>query len=478
MQENEFEKDMRQKMEALQLQPAEEVWQKIKAEVSQKRKHRRGLVFFLIAAGLFVAGILFINTSGVFNKQDKDAIAENKISAVTGQEQKDKKDSGAVNNNNATLATAGETVNNKEENAIPSNEPLNEVSNNSKAAVVVSKANAQEIYPGSDEKIKKPGVLKRKTKPSIKATIVSATPSEDKEENITETEPILLKENVNTAVVINDNNKNEEKKEAVDEVNNDAVIKTETKPADEKKKETKNENKSAKQKWGVGFSIAGGKSYAGYNNTSKNLLYSSDGATATPGNNTGNPPVTYYPSEASPSFGFTAGLQLFRPLSKKVKFITGLQYQLYSTSQKTGIASGATQSFAGREKRFAYGTQYNYRNSYHYLTLPVGVSAHLFNIGNKEINGEVGINFTRMLKTNALLFDTAGGYYYTQPASFNKNFIGLSAAFSINLFGKNKPGLYIGPQFYYSFTALSPDGMYGSTHSRFIGLRLQKNLTK
>ncbi len=33
MQENEFEKDMRQKMDAWQLQPAEEVWQKIKEEV-------------------------------------------------------------------------------------------------------------------------------------------------------------------------------------------------------------------------------------------------------------------------------------------------------------------------------------------------------------------------------------------------------------------------------------------------------------
>ena len=43
MLENEFEKKVQQKLDALQVQPTDEVWQKIKVQVAQKKqKNRRG----------------------------------------------------------------------------------------------------------------------------------------------------------------------------------------------------------------------------------------------------------------------------------------------------------------------------------------------------------------------------------------------------------------------------------------------------
>lgn len=483
MQENEFEKDMRQKMDAWQLHPAEEVWQKIKEEVAQKRKRRRGIIFFLLA-GLIAVGVLFTALTGIVNKGHIDELSQNKTNTATDNNQESKSKKEVINSDDVVFENRQVQEDDKAEDMKQAKESLNVINGTGKSSVSVSKADVAIVSAGKEDKIMKPSVVKRKTKSALKTKITVANPGESIEENLTDDTLSLQANNENKNPVVESEN-NEEKEEIRNEIivkaNDNDLSKNEIKPVIEDKNGEKQESKPAKSKWGAGFSIAGGKSYAGYNNNDKSLVYTYNDATSSPGqgNNPATGTVTYNPSEASASFGFSAALHLFRPISKKVKFITGLQYQLFSTSQKTGtMTSGATQSFAGREKRFAYGTQNTYSNYYHYLTLPVGVSANLFDVGSKEIHVEADISFSRMIKTNALLFDTAGGYYYNQSTAFNKNFIGLSAFLSVNLAGKNKPALYIGPQFYYSITALAPAGMYGYTHSRFIGLRLQKNLTK
>ena len=60
MQENEFEKRVREEIGGLRLRPSEEVWGKVEAEL--KRKKRRRVVFFIF----LLAGLSLLGGSGYF----------------------------------------------------------------------------------------------------------------------------------------------------------------------------------------------------------------------------------------------------------------------------------------------------------------------------------------------------------------------------------------------------------------------------
>ena len=55
MLENEFEKQVRQKMNRLHLQPGTEVWEEVERRI-RKKKRRRIIIFWFLLAGLFLGG--------------------------------------------------------------------------------------------------------------------------------------------------------------------------------------------------------------------------------------------------------------------------------------------------------------------------------------------------------------------------------------------------------------------------------------
>ncbi|MES2847497.1 MAG: hypothetical protein V4685_00455 [Bacteroidota bacterium] len=477
MQENEFEKKLQQKMEALQVQPTGEVWEKIKEQVAQK-KRRRSFAFFFLLIGLLVAGVLFSGQLNWFNKNEASVITANntaekhtlteqivetdsqpKTIAVNPLSKEDKND-GAENSN--IISEKDDDTKTNIDNA--EKKPVNLVA----TAVTAKDALKQTVR------------LKRKTNERVKTKVVNAEPVEEDGEK--EMVVVQLPEDKEEESVVPVSSTNDEKPEVVKKPATNEIAAVEkaeiqismevTQPVKAKTAAEKNKNK----KWGLAVNVSGGISAASYNNTSKNVAFTADGLNSNPG--TGVPTAnanTYYPSQAKPGIAFTAGVQFYRRLSNTVKLTSGLQYQFYSTSQKTGSNDSSQYN---QVRTLSYGNGNTFYNRYHYVSLPVGLSVTLFNIGNKEVCADAGVNFSRLLKTNALAFDTANGYYYNNQAMFNKNFVGLSASVAINLAGKNKPALYIGPQFYYNITALAGKGMYANTHSRYIGIMIRKNLWK
>src|ERR1035437_4512276 len=64
MQENEFEKQVQQKMDELKLHPSDAVWQKIEARIKKEKRRRWILIFFpVILIGFLYGGYLFVNRS-------------------------------------------------------------------------------------------------------------------------------------------------------------------------------------------------------------------------------------------------------------------------------------------------------------------------------------------------------------------------------------------------------------------------------
>jgi len=461
MQENEFEKNLQQKMEALQVQPSEESWQKIKAEVADKKRRRRGIVFVFLLAGLFISGLAITNMEVGLGKKE--------IAGAKNQE----------------LPIETKVLNEAEKNISSGNESLAGTKQNSKdvndlAATVANENKSQNDSESKKttqpkEKSKQSFIIKSKTKASLKTNVVAAL-ADEMEDGKKEAETVTDDKMHITASPKKESDKGQAIKidsVPVEKTEPLIIAKVETqkeepkKPVTQKKKE-QNNNK----KWQLGLTFSGGISST-ENKYSGDKVYSRD-ATATPGGALTDSAAYYTPSETRRGFSFAAGFALSRNISKTFSVFTGLQYMQINTFIKTGQPVLQNSVFA--DERFANGTARSYNNRYHFISLPVNISTKILSVWQRDVYFDAGISITRLLSTNALSFDTAQGNYYKSNNPFNKTQIGLNTSIAFNLASKNKAAFYMGPAFYYGFTPMAASGIHANAHPLFIGLKLQKNL--
>src|SRR6476659_1890733 len=73
--QNEFEKQVQQKMEELKLVPSDPVWQKVEMQIQKKKDRRRMILwiplFLLIAAGLWFGINEYSSTSSIHHLENK-----------------------------------------------------------------------------------------------------------------------------------------------------------------------------------------------------------------------------------------------------------------------------------------------------------------------------------------------------------------------------------------------------------------------
>ena len=77
MQENEFEKQVQQKMEELQLHPSESVWQHIAAHITKKKQRRVVWIFFLLLLALLFAGYWLMDPLNNSNQNHQNKLSQN-----------------------------------------------------------------------------------------------------------------------------------------------------------------------------------------------------------------------------------------------------------------------------------------------------------------------------------------------------------------------------------------------------------------
>jgi len=444
MEQNNFEKDIQQKMGELKIAPSDSAWPNIEKNISKKNKKRRA-IFIIIIVLLFLSfgGFWFINSKSN-NQQKNDAIA------------------GIV-----------------KKGSKPTNNPDSFLKQKIIDNVISSKAGTSKIIAGNS---------KIKSNPSKKNTISSKKLTVNYSRNkSTSSKPTKIEESYFDAVnkssssvkqdIIAEKYFKKETENLPKEIKNDSLkdehklqkIKTENAPANDsliKKNQKKNEN----HPWNFGVTFTGGATTINKNSLEKNYLYTYQNITS------GGVPVYYpHPSEIKNSASFNVGIFLEKNISGKNKISFGISYLYFAFVNKVGatiVPSGINLSLNASGNFYSADSSLSsYRNQFHFLEIPITINFRINKSNRVPLFWNAGINISELISSNALQFQSNPGIYYKGNSLLNKTQFGFHTGFSVMLLAKEKIPLTIGPDFYYSPANIAYKGLYNNMHFSYIGIQ-------
>jgi len=460
MEENKFEKQVKQQMDEFTIQPSETVWAKIEMQIEKKR--RRGLVVILSFLFLCIAlpGSYWLwNIHQQKLVENKEYIKDNLGKSIDNGIKKNEKHSGQSKID--TILNFAQKSNTPviNEDEMQNKKNIKKFMQQSKFSTA-SKKNAG-IFPPKQSSITSLEKEKLKINGQIKNEI----------EIQKETQESIQK----SPMAINGPNDSLNEKLNPGTLLKSLIEKNIAKTADTLKQEQsipKFKKKLPRNQWRTGVLFAAGLSNVGNNflaiNNSAYYSYDPGFNNSTSG---GSPQGNfYYPSNPRHSFGFRVGVFEERNISPKTKIAFGLNFKSFRIKNKVGNVISGTGTSA--DLYSAQNAINNYNNYFNFIELPVNFKAQIGMNKNIPLSWQAGIVISQLINTNALQFNPAG-YYYKNNSLFNKTQLGLNTGLFATLFSKQKNPLSIGPFFYYDVTHISSQGLYNKKHFVFTGLQAE-----
>ncbi len=457
MEQNNFEKNVQQKMDELKIAPSESVWTNVEKRIGKKDKNRR-LIFIIFFLFLFLlsGGYWLINSSK--NNQKNNQQISNVI----------KKESHGKSTNNEDSSFQKQEINSQKNTG-----------NKDVTSVLSKKIKSTETKSENiKEKVKEPkhGKLIAEITAKQVENYGKARNNEDSDFELNNqiTPKMLEKENENFA---DKSNENIEDKIDVDSISTQVKSENPTEKiiANNNSGKKKDSTKKDKNRWNIGFTFSGGES-----SISTNPLKASYPVADYLSMPQGGIPSYYYyqPSPIKNSTAFVAGIFIEKNISKRGKISFGLSYKYYSLVNKVGIKidsllSPSMQYYNVSNPYSSIISSHNYRNNFHYLELPLSFELRLNKNKKLPLSWNAGINISELISSNALQFKSNPGVYYNDNSLFNKTQFGLGTGLSLTLFSQQKMPFTFGPYFYYSATSLADNGLYARKHFNFIGIRTE-----
>ncbi len=482
MEENNFEKQVQQKMDELKFTPSEAVWDHVKMNIEKRKSRRWLLLIFLFGSIALLSGLYYFsvkNDSSLNNKLAKnnaaikalDSLSINKGSIptqesvlkkqrVSKEEKISKEQNASKNKNSHSKISAGSEF-----------KKSNDYSHHSNTEVdILNRKNDQ-------QKIKIPG-LKEHENGNV---IITATPPQsevshlnkiNKQDSSNTVEPmptsVTAENNIDSLSNIV-NNKNtidtSSSQDLAQQIQTQIDTSTTQKPF-------KNPATKISKKWSVGFLLAGGISHVGNQFLGLGYVSADYLQNATPGSSQGGSIST--PSKVKNAFGFIAGVFFEKAMSPKTNFSIGINYKEFNTSNLVGqkIDSVLSYSSVNANKR--------YNNNFKFIELPLKVKVQLGSNKKLPVYWSGGITLSQLIKSNALQFDPYTSSsdpfaksYFTDNSFFNETLLGLNTALSASIFSNKKNTILAGPYFYYAASRLANEGLYSKKHFVFFGLQTQ-----
>lgn len=454
MDENKFEKEVRQKMEELKIQPSASVWENVEKRI-QKKEPRKRLAWLFVALffGLMLGGYY------LFNQNKTGANMQPYVQ------------------NNSTAGGNSITAKKQETKKEP-------VKAGDKPAINFSEKKESSSGIGSDRLVE---LSKNNNTATLGVTLKNDQPRELIEKEVKYISPLPQKEEkVKLA---------EEKKETGNGILEDSTReknmaigliaeKIETSSLQILVEKTKgndsvtyeNSKKAAGKphhKWLIGLHFSAGRTLTGSGllglNESKSLAdmsYNSPGNSGNPSNN----PQVYYDPVTTNDWAFIAGAFTQKEISKGTSLVLGINYKYFSTLNEVGgwVSSGNYYASLYNNSSQAFKT---YRNVFHFVEIPVSLKMETRQNKKLPFTWQLGASVSRLLSSNSLQYQQ--GMLYRDNSLYNKMQIGLEGGVSAILFSKHSYPISIGPYFNYGINKLSGKGLYGNKHLGSIGIRTE-----
>ncbi|MBC7890048.1 MAG: PorT family protein [Ferruginibacter sp.] len=505
MQENNFEKQVQQKIEELKLKPSDEVWQKLAVTITKRKGNRRILVIVFLFLVLIISATFII----------LDQSSERKINGIVAEKanQVQQHTITQSTNDSDNIQVAGDAtkpeafgknlavdkirvmknstgINQTRTHQAPSPLPVkpaasvtvDDLANNTKITVDpkdrkddINNANKLNYKTEGKERMVisnvNPVDMEGETNDSINAALsIPGT-------MIVVQNHILLKGQV-TESVGND-------RTSVKELVQDTVaIKL---PIGNKKENALKRSLQLKQKnkWKIGFNFSFGA--AATRNGFLGIVGSGNGdeqkVYASPIQSTGTAsPVTYIPgpSKMNAGTGIVLGAFVQRTISPKASFLIGLNYRTYNSAMMIGgrVDTIINSTFSRNTYFYRSGDNNRYKNHFHFIELPLALRFKLGKQNKLPVYLNTGISIAQLVGSNALQFDTLTGAYYRNNILFNKTQVKLTAGLLFSISRHTKELLLVGPDVNFSLGKIANSGLYKNRHYSYLGIMVQKTIGK
>ena len=446
MSHGEFEKQVRDKMNEIHLQPSESVWSRVEHGLDAGKKRRRIIIWvpvmIILGIGLFLLSTpyrqnnLIVENQRTLNYPDPATQQEN--SAVDPATQKEtpaadpaaQKEASAVSPPSANVSPANPPV--QVLPVIPLNEPGGKT----------KEQNIKEIDP------------------EVPSNIPESSPSPAQSERRRETHYPDAVENEK----INASNNNIMGISPLNQLigirSPEAAWKQVQLPeiiSISEKKVTTGQKKND-SRYSFNINIAGGISHE---KEGRLLGVFQSGTADFPTPLYGSPNTMYKAAPIDPGIFLSAGMGVERKLATRWALKTGLQYSRFSNSIMVGNRmQQERQVFTGNSTSTTISTYYTpapikrYTMHYDFVELPLSI---LYLPGNGKMKLHAGTAASALISSNALHFDAANGVYYENNDLLNKMQLSLSAGIKFRIPVKNSNRLYVGPDFRYQVSGLLKD---------------------
>jgi hypothetical protein len=450
MHDREFEKKVQQQMQELRLAPGSEVWMRVREDL-RKKKRRRPVIIWLLFAGLLLGGSAWL-LYGIQDNNNGQATAVTKPAATTSTK-------------DATSST--KTIS-------PVTKPATATPDPAGTGTTTTITAASETSLPAPRKQRTAPVIKQITNPVTKKKEQPVLyEDEDKTgmipvETLVPEDPSLRYANVSMEFY----------QPAID-----IIIAPPAAPPGSTTPPKTTPGKQPNWQWGVqaggGVSDMAMQLFEGNTRVADFAYNSGGGSVSGPPIGSGNIPRA---SSVSSGAAFQLGGFVSKRIGRKLRLKAGLSYEYYSNNIIVGervpsqrvVNQGTADSVMVGEYYKATGSN-KYTNSYHFASLPVSVQWQIGNHAKRNIVWENGITLSRMLHTNALVYDGVGGAYYTDNSVFNKMQWSLSTSLLFSIKSKSNIQFFAGPHFQYGLSSLVKND---DKHVRYAGLKLAVGFNK
>jgi hypothetical protein len=448
MHENNFEKQVREKMDHLGFDPSGAVWTGVDKEINKEKKRRRPLFWLFFFSGLLLAGGgYYFVASKNSSKTIANPILQSEINKK--QERLSASQVEISTNEKKKENSAGKKLSEGNGKWV---QPSDFKTGNARLNKLVSKGDnlpGQITNNGLNGKGLKDSIILNPGKDELSTGGEGGTGKKmDSSAENKITTPAMVKSSLKDSV-------------------------TNGKIASEKNQKKKSSS------WKIGFTGS-----AGISNINQSLFtsaytsYPAYAANPPAGSTMGATGGFYGSSNLSAGFAFGVGVFVNRNLSKRISFSAGMNYRYYSTKINTGnkvdssiyVYTGSVQSYPVNSfYRNAGGN--TYINQYQFVELPLSVNFQLNRSNKTPVIWDAGLSLAWLVSSNALHFDPYSNVYYKNNQLFNKTQINTATAILVG-FNLHHAELQLGPQLLYGLTGLLKGSTASPEHLFYFGLKV------